>query len=308
MRLTGLHHVHLKVRDLVRTRPFAADFGLAEAGEVDDRVYYCSGSTAAYNLVLEPAEQSSLETLAFELDPSITLEEAQAELSGDIVSLAGPGGGRALNIYDPEGTHIQLISGIEKREAITMPPIMTTNQGAGKPRQGVWQHRQPLSAPALLRLGHVGVYVKDWRSCDSWYREKLGLIASDLLYAGAPDHVIGGFYRLDRGDEWVDHHVIALFAMGKSDLHHVSFEVPNPESQFMGHRWMKQRQHESIWGVGRHPLGSHIFDVWRDPSGYGFETFSDTDLCNAAIPTATHSVLDTTMDLWSDRDGADYFA
>jgi catechol 2,3-dioxygenase-like lactoylglutathione lyase family enzyme len=308
MLLNGLHHVYLKVQDLDRTRPFVEDFGLTKVAEFNGRVFYRSGGTAAYNLVVEASEQSSLGALAFELDPVVELEQAQAEVGGDIVLLDGPGGGRALRLLDPEGTQVQLVSGIEKRDPDPVLPLMTTNQGAGKPRQGIWQHKPPLGAPPLLRLGHVGLYIKDWRACDSWYRETLGLIPSDLLYVGTPDNVIGGFYRIDRGDEWVDHHVIALFAMGKSDLHHLSFEVPNPETQFMGHRWMVQRQHESIWGVGRHPLGSHVFDVWRDPSGYGFETFSDTDLCNATIPTVSHSVLDTSMDLWSDRDSAAYFS
>jgi len=308
MLLTGLHHVHLKVPDLNRSRAFAGDFGLTEVAEANGCVFFRSGGTAAYNLVLEAAKEPALGSLAFELDASVELEQARVGAGGEIMSLDGPGGGRALVLHDPEGGEIRIVSGIGQRTPDDMPPVITTNQGAEKPRRGVQQQQPPLGAPPLLRLGHVGLFIKDWQACDAWYRETLGLIPSDLLYAGSPDHVVGGFYRLDRGDEWVDHHVVALFAMGRSDLHHLSFEVPNPETQFLGHRWMAQRQHESIWGVGRHPLGSHVFDVWRDPSGYRFETFSDTDLCNAAIPSASHSVLDSTMDLWSDRNVDDYFS
>lgn len=308
MLLTGLHHVHLKVSDLERSHAFVHDFGLTEVAETGGRVFFRSGGAAGYNLVLEAAEESALVSLAFELDASVELEQARVSAGGEIVSLDGPGGGRALVLHDPEGMEVRIVSGVEQRTPDVAPPMMATNQGAEKPRRGVSQHKPPLGSPPLLRLGHVGLFIKDWRACDAWYRETLGLIPSDLLYAGSPDNVVGGFYRLDRGDEWVDHHIVAFFAFGRSDLHHLSFEVPNSETQFLGHRWMAQRQHESIWGVGRHPLGSHVFDVWRDPSGYRFETFSDTDLCNAAIPPASHSVVDSTMDLWSDRNVDAYFA
>lgn len=52
----------------------------------------------------------------------------------------------------------------------------------------------------------------------------------------------------------------------------------------------------------RHPLGSHVFDVWKDPDGFRYETFSDTDLLNASTQTGLHAIQDMEMDLWSDRD------
>ncbi|MEC3947860.1 VOC family protein [Sphingobium sp. HWE2-09] len=308
MRLKGLHHLHLKVRDLAGTLAFTQDFGLTSAGEENGLVYLHGSGSAVYQLVLEEAAKSQLAALAFELDDDADLSELEIRHGQSFVPLGGPGKGRAITLMDPEGNSIRLVTGMETREADPLPPLMTHNQGAQKERRGVWQHKPPLGAPPLMRLGHVGLFIRDWAACDKWYRETLRLIPSDLLYAGAPQNIIGGFYRIDRGDEWVDHHTIAFFAMGKSDLHHVSFEVPNPETQFMGHRWMTHKQHESVWGVGRHPLGSHVFDVWRDPSGYRFETFSDTDLCNASIPTTSHSIADASMDLWSDRHVDAYFA
>jgi catechol 2,3-dioxygenase-like lactoylglutathione lyase family enzyme len=305
MPLIGLHHVHLKVRDLGATLAFATDFGLVEAEERAGRHFLRGAGSSIYSLVLEAAPESSLAGIAFEVDDERDLTRAGAS---EVRALDGPGGGRGATLTDPNGIAIHLVTGIARREPDRLPPLMTLNQGAEKSRRGVWQHKAPLGPPPLLRLGHIGLFIRDWKACDAWYGEVLGLIPSDLLYAGAAENVIGGFYRVDRGEEWVDHHTVAFFQMGEPGLHHLSFEVPNPETQFMGHRWMSQRQHESIWGVGRHPLGSHVFDVWRDPSGNRFETFSDTDLCNAAIPPEKHSIAEAQMDLWSDRDVHNYFA
>ena len=76
----------------------------------------------------------------------------------------------------------------------------------------------------------------------------------------------------------------------------------------MAHRWLTRRQRTEIWGVGRHPLGSHVFDIWKDPNGFRYETFSDTDLLDASAITGLHAIQDMEMDLWSDRNVEIYFA
>lgn len=305
MPLVGLHHVHLKVRDLAATLAFCEDFGLYPMSTQDGRHYLRGVGTASYNLVLEQAAESSLASIAFQVDGEADLLRSGAST---IESLNGPGGGRGTTLFDPNGLAVQLVTSVATREADPPQPLMAHNQGTEKQRRGSAQYQPPLGPPPLLRLGHVGLFIADWKATDLWYREVLGLIPSDLLFAGPPENVVGGFYRIDRGDEWVDHHVVAFFQMGQPGLHHLSFEVPNPETQFLAHRWMTKRQHESVWGVGRHPLGSHVFDVWRDPSGNRFETFSDTDLCDASIPTSRHPIVEAQMDLWSDRDVQAYFS
>jgi catechol 2,3-dioxygenase-like lactoylglutathione lyase family enzyme len=310
MAITGLHHLHLKVRDLAGTQRFAKDFGLSEACETPDgRVYLHGAGTGAYQLVLEDADESALVGIAFEVDSRQDLEHAIARHgASSIISLDGPGGGLAVELSDPDGKRIKLVHDVETREHDPLPPAMIINQGQDKTRQGAAQLQRPLGPPQLLRLGHVGLFVRDYKACDAWYRDVLGFLPSDVMWAAEPDNLIAGFYRIDRGSEWVDHHTIALFGFGKSDLHHISFEVQNADAQFVGHRWMARHGHEPVWGVGRHPKGSHVFDVWRDPSGYRFETFSDTDVSTAAMPAGVHDITTMEMDLWSDRSHEDYFA
>lgn len=309
MALTGLHHVHLRVPDLAASQAFASDFGLVEVAEQAGLIYLRGSGAAAYHVIFEPAETPALAGMAFGVDDRADLEAAVRNHGATpIRSLSGPGGGEAVTLIDPEGNAIHLVHAIEPRNHDDLRPDLILNFGPEKPRRGISQHVGAVGAPQLLRLGHVGLFVKDVRACDAWYRHVLGLIPSDLMYAEDPGHVVAGFYRLDRGSEWVDHHTIALFGMGKSDLHHLSFEVQNSEVQFMSHRWLARQGRESVWGVGRHPKGSHIFDVWRDPSGYRFETFSDTDLCTAERAPDIFPIQNAEMDMWSDRPFDAYFA
>ena len=36
------------------------------------------------------------------------------------------------------------------------------------------------------------------------------------------------------------------------------------------------------WGIGKHILGSQVFDYWKDPAGFTLEHFTDGDLFNEA--------------------------
>jgi hypothetical protein len=52
----------------------------------------------------------------------------------------------------------------------------------------------------------------------------------------------------------------------------------------------KGRRHE--WGVGRHILGSMIFDYWRDPWGHMVEHWTDGDLLDAGWGSRTATFQD----------------
>jgi catechol 2,3-dioxygenase-like lactoylglutathione lyase family enzyme len=308
LRLLGLHHFRLRVKDFEGTKRFAADFGLSVATEINDCVYMRGSGHDMYNYVAERGNNAELLSIAFAVEGVEDLNQAVREYGATPVrSLDGPGGGQAVTLKDPEGRSIDLVAGIEKSEPARLRPALTVNCGTAKERRGVRQVTAHLGPPQLLRLGHVGIFVENYVECDRWYRDVLGLLPSDLLYAGPPENIVAGWYRLNRGDEWVDHHTIALLALGKSNLHHVSFEVQDSESLFVGHRWMTGRGWQSIWGVGRHPLGSHMFDLWRDPNGYRFEMFTDTDIWTANKGADFYPIEAAAMDLWSDEHHAKYF-
>jgi hypothetical protein len=40
-----------------------------------------------------------------------------------------------------------------------------------------------------------------------------------------------------------------------------------------------------MWGIGRHVLGSQLFDYWHDPDGMEFEHYTDGDVFTASHPT-----------------------
>ncbi len=311
MNLKSLHHVSFEVPDLSRTESFAADFGLVTVERTDDRLVMRTRGDGGYAYVARRADAPRFVGFAVCVDSADDLDAAVASFGATARRrLNLPGGGEAVSLTDPDGNRVDLVYGIAARAIDATPgPDLAGNSAVGRIRHGQSQHRRDLGPAHLFRLGHIGLFVRDFAASYEWYGRVLGMIASEIYHVpGDPGHRIVGFIRLDRGVEWVDHHTLALMQRATPDCHHISFEAQDFEAQFVAHRFLKSKGYESVWGVGRHPHGSHVFDVWRDPNGWRFETFSDTDLLNADRPTHIHDVKDVEMDIWSSDPPDRYFA
>ncbi len=122
-----------------------------------------------------------------------------------------------------------------------------------------------------------------FRETIGWFREMLGFVCSDDVYAGEKDNLIGSFNRCDRGEAYVDHHVFFCLNHAKTGLNHLSFEVSDIDDVAVGHDYLAQfGTYEHMWGIGRHVLGSQVYDYWADPWGHVHEHWADSDRLNLA--------------------------
>ena len=103
----------------------------------------------------------------------------------------------------------------------------------------------------------------------AWAHRHLGIIRSDDVHAeDDPDALLASFNRIDDGEGYVDHHVMMFGRHQTFGLNHVSFEVQDIDDLAIGHDLLKQKYPDRhVWGLGRHTLGSQIFDYWKDPWG-----------------------------------------
>ena len=125
---------------------------------------------------------------------------------------------------------------------------------------------------------------KNFEKTLGWYREMLGFRCSDEFYAGEKSNVVGSFNRLDRGDDYVDHHAFFCIRGDKSGLNHLSYEAADIDDVMIGHEHLQTKGYEHMWGIGRHLIGSQLFDYWADPWGRVHEHWADTDVLNAHTP------------------------
>lgn len=117
---------------------------------------------------------------------------------------------------------------------------------------------------------------------DNSYKSLFGFITSDEIQV-APDVAMGAFLRCDRGDTPTDHHTLFLAQLPTGPgFNHAAFEVRDIEDLLAGHARLIAQNHTPAWGVGRHYLGSQVFDYWRDPWGHTLEHWTDGDMFTAA--------------------------
>lgn len=83
-----------------------------------------------------------------------------------------------------------------------------------------------------------------------------------------------------------------------SHVHHCSFEVHDFDTQKLGHQWLAKKGYKSVWGVGRHILGSQIFDYWWDTTGNMIEHYADGDLVNDKTPIGYGPAGDEFLAVW----------
>lgn len=311
MRLKSIHHVKFQVPDLAQTEAFAQDFGLLTVQRNDEQLIMRTGGGDAFAYIAEKADEANFIGMAFEVESADDLTSAvNVHNATPIRELNTPGGGKAVTLTDPNGFKIDLVYGIERITAEPAYDQLVINAPGQYIREERFEPKRPMAPAKLFRLGHVGLFVPSFMQTLPWYKDVLGLIPSDVYHIPGQPHVqIVGFCRLDRGEELVDHHVVALMQSqtGETACHHISFEAQDFEAQFMTHRYLESKEYELVWGVGRHPHGSHIFDVWRDPDRNRFETFSDTDRLKASDGSRVHNIAEVEMDVWSSEPPDRYF-
>jgi catechol 2,3-dioxygenase-like lactoylglutathione lyase family enzyme len=150
------------------------------------------------------------------------------------------------------------------------------------------------------KLGHYGFIVANWNEEVEWYTKHFNFVPSDVQHHPANEDVdVITFLHLDLGDRFSDHHSLFLSRAlpGERDrMHHTSYEVEDFDTQILGHEWLASKNYKSVWGVGRHILGSQIFDYWRDPSGFIVEHYADGDLVN--VDTGTRRSKAGPLSVW----------
>src|SRR5258708_6478206 len=83
----------------------------------------------------------------------------------------------------------------------------------------------------------------------------------------------------------VVHDTVFLIKGDKTGLNHLSYEAADIDDVMIGHEHLKAKGYNHMWGMGRHLLGSQVFDYWADPWNRVHEHWADTDVLNAKTPS-----------------------
>jgi catechol 2,3-dioxygenase-like lactoylglutathione lyase family enzyme len=296
--------------DLSEISTFLRDFGLTLAKKTETQRWFKGYGPDPYVYYAQQGPKQYLGG-AFVVQSFAELEKAAAlpcASPDGIVDLAAqdvPGGGHMVTLTDPEGFPIHLLHGQTESRPGPMPEILATNYEQEKPRVKRFQRFKPGPA-AVHKLGHFGLCVEDFAKTSEWYTRTFNFAPTDFLYLDTPDGKkdVAAFMHIDLGPTPVDHHTFFLSQLApsssqkKAHPHHSSFEVHDFDSQQLGHAWLESRGYKLVWGVGRHILGSQIFDYWWDTTGFMVEHYADGDLVDEDTEVGWGSAGHESLAVW----------
>lgn len=286
--------------DLEEQAAFFKDFGFVIAEQTPDRLYVRGAGPNPYFIVVEKVPKAVFLGLGVEIR---TREELEALAANDKVSIdpvEGPGGGERARLTDPNGFTIDVVFNRTEETEYSVRKAADHNTPENKVRVNQGQ-RGPIAPPDVVRLGHVVLLTPDFTGSMQWYISRFGLIATDVLCLKDGTPALA-FNRFDRGDTPADHHSIVLTTYPVKGYDHSAYEVHDLDAVGLGQQVMKQKGHKHEWGIGRHILGSQLFDYWSDQDGFKFEHFADGDVFTSDYETGYHPLSSKGLYQW----GADF--
>ena len=286
-----------------RTRNDESTFTASERPSTRSTIRSCFGASCRDRLSnVRRADEPGFAGLAFAAN---TIDELEQLAAGgdftDVSELDAPGGGRVVGTTDPNGFAVEVVAERGSVGRLPAPERAPRNDAAARPRLGATVRLG--SGPShVKRLGHAVVNVIDYSRSEAWYRSNFGLVPSDEV-AIDDERSLGAFLRCDQGERYVDHHTLFLVGTGTPGFNHAAFEVHDFDDLMSGHSHLTAAERQHQWGIGRHVLGSQIFDYWVDPWGHVVEHWTDGDVFNDETPTNRASLDDLLATQWGPTAG-----
>jgi catechol 2,3-dioxygenase-like lactoylglutathione lyase family enzyme len=263
--------VRYRAPDLDLMEEFLRDFGLRRVARTSELLYV---SGEGLDPVVHVTEKGDSGSIGFSLKARSRddLESISLAYQSPVMDREEPGGGRLVRIRDPDGNQIDIVHGFASQSST---PLRRQALRENNPIRGALQPSQ------VLRLGHVALHIPNFAPMRRFYMDVLGMRVSDSYHVEHPENPVASFLHCGLGQQFVDHHTVALFGDGRTGFEHAAFEVTDIDELMRGNAFLKSRNRwKHSWGIGRHIEGSQLFDYWRDPFGNKIEHWADGDRVN----------------------------
>ncbi|MEO0495960.1 MAG: VOC family protein [Pseudomonadota bacterium] len=288
-----LAYVWYQAPDLEKMKVFLADFGFeVSEGQTEDgtKALFSRGTDCTPYAHVVQEGPAKFVGVGFHMESEADFR-ALSEKSGAsaIEPVSSVTGAKRIRFTDPNGYTIDGLIGFDCDAQPVSAPRQPLNTITDRARIGTPIRLEP--GPARVnRLGHCVLFTYDFRESEAWYKERFGILTAHEIFAEEENNVIGAFFRCDRGDIPSDHHTLFLIGAGKSGASHVAFEVKDWDTVMLGHDHLSSKGYTPHWGIGKHILGSQVFDYWLDPFKNVLEHFTDGDVFDASEPATLEPI------------------
>jgi Glyoxalase/Bleomycin resistance protein/Dioxygenase superfamily len=286
-RAVELAFLRWEKRHLQPTERFWRDFGMHIVSATADQLIARGTGPAPCIAITTKGPRDRFVGPAFRMSDDTDLERYVQSLGASWLAPGlVPGGGEGVELKDPSGRGVWLLQGQQPVDPLPVRAALVadTNTAQHSPRINRMV-RAPIEPAKIVRLGHVVMQTVDFAGMADWYQRVLGIIPTDVQFLadGSPSLA---FCRLNLGDQPADHHTVVIVGGIEEKYEHSAYEVVDLDALGQGQQVLRAQGHRHMWGIGRHVLGSQLFDYWFDPDGFEHEHYTDGDLFTADFETA----------------------
>ncbi|WP_043055516.1 VOC family protein [Enteractinococcus helveticum] len=304
-----LAQVTYQAQDLGRMEDFLTAFGMTKSPGSDHKTLYMRGTGTQHHIhVTRLGDKQKFLGVSIEVATRADLDELAAmEGSSQVQQSIEPGGGYEVVMHTPDDIEIKAIWGRAKVEPIKdrEPNLFNNIRDKNRVYDSV---RAPIAPATVARLGHFVLHVTDHEATMRWFKDRFNFLDSDyMLPPGEDGPPIGTFVRLDLGEQLVDHHFALILQSDWVGIHHSAFEVIDMDAVMASHDYLVEKGFHSDVGVGRHLLGSQIFDYWKDPFGFRIEHYTDGDVVDANYQPSSFNGTASETTQWGNRPPLEFF-
>jgi len=160
-----------------------------------------------------------------------------------------PGGGEWVRLSEPNGYQIEVVHG---QSLLDPTPVRYRKSNVGRKARTGWGELMRIHTSASrvkqIRQGVLGTpKVMD---TVKWFRETLGLLRSDGVYARETDYIISSFNRCDQGEDYVGHRALFCIHNERARLNDLSFGIHDIDDVFTGHEHLRRNGYPGLWLLG----------------------------------------------------------
>jgi hypothetical protein len=302
IKVTDLAWLEFEKPDLARAETFARAFGFGVAAREPTALYLRGSLPGTPCLVIRKAAHSRFVGPMFKAGEASDLHRLARATDRRVEPLTDPTAGSMVRLTDPSGFAVGVVHVGGELAALAEQQPHILNFG-GEPRR-VNATQRPPRAPALVqRLGHLVLQTPHFSRAVNWYLDTLGMIVSDFQFAPGRRDLgpVMAFIRCDRGSVPADHHTLALLLGPVAGYAHSAYQVTDFDAVAAGGEYLLEKGYRRAWGIGRHTLGSQIFDYWSDPDKIFVEHFTDGDMFDNTLEPGWEPLTASSLAQWGPR-------
>src|SRR5262245_30670199 len=200
IKVTDMAYGRLRAPDLDRMEEFLTRFGMIRSDRTATTLYMRGTDPLHHIHVTEKGDPKFVGFAYYAASEDDLARIAKAPGASGIETIDQPGGGKRVRLTEPNGYQIEVVHGIAAVAPIRLALRQKLNTGEAPLSRAGELMRLPREPAHVKRIGHGVINTPKFSETVAWYREHLGFICSDDVYAGEKAKLIGSFNRCDRGD------------------------------------------------------------------------------------------------------------